>query len=53
MNVRTRREKVRFISGDTPPPAADLPRQFDTVAAAAGGRDALVAGGVMPAGVWR
>jgi vancomycin aglycone glucosyltransferase len=42
--------------------AADLPRraaelaaaQFDTVAAAvAEGGDALVAGGVMPAGVWR
>ena len=53
MNVHTRREKVRFISGDTPPPAAaDLPRQFGTVAAAAEGCDALVAAGVMPAGVW-
>jgi glutathione S-transferase len=42
-------------------PAADLPRraaelvaaQFDTVAAAAEGCDALAAGGTMPAGVWR
>ena len=41
--------------------AADLPRraaewvaaQFDTVAAAAEGCDALVATGVMPTGVWR
>jgi vancomycin aglycone glucosyltransferase len=41
--------------------AADLPRraaelaaaQFDTVAAVAEEGDALVAGGVMPAGVWR
>jgi vancomycin aglycone glucosyltransferase len=42
-------------------PAADEPRraaeleavQFDTVAAAAQGRDALVVTGVTPAGVWR
>ena len=46
--------------GATPPSAADLPRraaesvaaQFDTVAAAAEGCDALVATGVMPAGAW-
>ena len=47
-------------TGATPPTAADLPRraaelvaaQFDTVAAVAEGCDALVATGVMPAGVW-
>ena len=50
-----------LVTGATPPSAADLPRraaelvapQFDTVAAAAEGCDALVATGVMPAGVWR
>jgi hypothetical protein len=50
-----------LVTGATPPSAADLPRraaalvaaQFDTVAAAAEGRDAPVATGVMPAGVWR
>ena len=44
-----------------PPDFADLPRraaelvaaQFDTVAAVAEGCDALVAGGMMPSGVWR
>jgi vancomycin aglycone glucosyltransferase len=49
-----------MVHGATPPSAADLPRpaaelvaaQFDTVAAAAEGCDALVATGVMPAGVW-
>jgi vancomycin aglycone glucosyltransferase len=49
-----------LATGATPPSAADLPRraaelvaaQFDTVAAAAEGCDALVATGVMPAGVW-
>ena len=49
-----------MVHGATPPLAADLLRraaelvaaQFDTVAAAAEGCDALVAGGVMPAGVW-
>ena len=49
-----------LVTGATPPSAADLPRraaelvaaQFDTVAAAAEGCDALVATGVMPAGVW-
>jgi len=49
------------VTGATPPSAADLPpraaelvaAQFDTVAAAAEGCDALVATGVMPAGVWR
>jgi vancomycin aglycone glucosyltransferase len=49
------------VTGATPPSAADLPRraaelvaaQFDTVAAVAEGCDALVATGVMPAGVWR
>jgi vancomycin aglycone glucosyltransferase len=49
------------VTGATPPSAANLrPRaaelvaaQFDTVAAAAEGRDALVATGVTPAGVWR
>ncbi len=48
-----------MVSGATPPSAADLPRraaelvaaQFDTVAAAAKGCDALVATGLMPAGV--
>jgi vancomycin aglycone glucosyltransferase len=47
------------VTGGTPPSAADLPRraaelvaaQFDTVAAAAEGCDALAAGGMMPAGV--
>jgi vancomycin aglycone glucosyltransferase len=42
-------------------PMADLPRrtaelvaaQFDTVAAAAEARDAVVATGLMPIGVWR
>jgi vancomycin aglycone glucosyltransferase len=50
-----------LVTGATPPSAADLPRraaelvaaQFDTVVAAAEGCDALVATGVMPAGVWR
>ena len=50
-----------LVSRATPPSAADLPRraaelvaaQFDTVAAVAEGCDALVATGVMPAGVWR
>jgi vancomycin aglycone glucosyltransferase len=48
-----------LVTGATPPSAADLPRrgelvaaQFDIVAAAAEGCDALVATGVMPAGVW-
>ena len=49
-----------MVHGATPPSAADLPRraaelvaaQFDTVAAVAEGCDALVATGVMPAGVW-
>ena len=48
------------VTGATPPSAEDLPRraaelvaaQFDTVAAAAEGCDALVATGVIPAGVW-
>jgi vancomycin aglycone glucosyltransferase len=48
-----------MVHGATPPTAADLPRrtaelvaaQFDTVAAVAEGCDALVAGGMMPAGV--
>jgi vancomycin aglycone glucosyltransferase len=47
-----------LVTGATPPSAADLPRraaalvatQFDTVAAAAEGCDALVP--AMPAGVW-
>ena len=55
------RPLVTMVTGATPPSAADLPRraaalvatQFDTVAAAAEGCDALVATGVMPAGVWR
>jgi vancomycin aglycone glucosyltransferase len=50
-----------LVTGATPPPAADLPRraaelvaaQFDSVAAAAEGCDALVVTGVMPAGAWR
>ena len=49
-----------LVTGATPSSAADLPRraaelvaaQFDTVPAAAEGCDALVATGVMPAGVW-
>jgi vancomycin aglycone glucosyltransferase len=48
-----------MVHAATPPAAADLPRraaelvgaQFDTVPAAAEGCDALVATGVMPAGV--
>jgi vancomycin aglycone glucosyltransferase len=48
-----------MVHGATPP-SADLPRraaelvatQYDTVAAAAEGCDALVASGDMPAGVW-
>jgi vancomycin aglycone glucosyltransferase len=48
------------VSGATPPSAAEVPRravelvaaQFDTVAAVAEGCGALVATGVMPAGVW-
>ena len=48
------------VTGPPPPAAADLPRraaelvgaQFDTVAVAAEGCDALAAGGMMPAGVW-
>jgi vancomycin aglycone glucosyltransferase len=48
-----------LVTGTTTPSAADLPRraaelvaaQFDTVPAAAEGSDALVATGVMPAGV--
>ncbi len=54
-------QPVRSMVHGATPPAADLPRratelvaaQFDTVAAAAEGCDALVATGVMPAGVWR
>ena len=50
-----------MVHGATPPAAADLPRraaelvaaQFEPVPAAAEGCDALVATGVMPAGVWR
>ena len=50
-----------MVHGATPPPAADLASraaelvaaQFDTVAAVAEGCDALAAGGMMPAGVWR
>jgi vancomycin aglycone glucosyltransferase len=50
-----------MVHGATPPSAADPARraaelvaaQFDTVAVAAEGCDALAAGGVMPAGVWR
>jgi vancomycin aglycone glucosyltransferase len=52
------RPLVTMVTGATPPSAADLPRraaalvatQFDTVAAAAEGCDALVP--AMPAGVW-
>ena len=47
----------RFQSAaDEPRRAAELAleaAQFDTVAAAAQGRDALVTTGVTPAGVWR
>jgi len=53
-------QPVRPLVTGATPPSADLPRraaelvaaQFDTVAAAAEGCDALVATGVMPAGVW-
>ena len=49
-----------LVTGAPPPSAADLPRraaelvaaQFDTVATAAEGCDALAAGGMVPAGVW-
>ena len=42
-----------LVTGATPPSAADLPRRAaELVAAAAEGCDALVATGVMPAGVW-
>ena len=49
-----------LVTGATPQSAADLSRraaelvaaQFDTVAAVAEGCDALVAGGMIPAGVW-
>ena len=49
-----------IVHGATPPSAADPPRRaaelvaarFDTVAAVAGGCDAPVANGTMPAGVW-
>jgi vancomycin aglycone glucosyltransferase len=52
------RPLVTMVTGATPPSAADLPRraaalvamQFDTVAAAAEGSDALVP--AMPTGVW-
>ncbi len=41
-------------AADLPPRAAELvAAQFDTVAAAAEGRDAPAAGGMMPAGVRR
>ena len=45
----------RFRSAaDEPRRAAEVEAvQFDTVATAAQGRDALVAAGVLPAGVWR
>ena len=54
-------QQVRSMVTGATPPSADLPRraaelvaaQFDTVAAAAEGCDALVATGVTPAGVWR
>jgi vancomycin aglycone glucosyltransferase len=53
-------QPVRPMVHGATPPAADLARraaelvaaQFDTVAAAAEGCDALVATGVIPAGVW-
>src|SRR5215203_2371442 len=53
-------QPVRPLVTGATPPSADLPRraaelvaaQFDTVAGAAEGCDALVATGVMPAGVW-
>jgi vancomycin aglycone glucosyltransferase len=53
-------QPVRPLVTGATPPSADLPgraaelvaAQFDTVAAAAEGCDALVATGVMPAGVW-
>ena len=53
-------QPVRPLVTGAPPRAADLPRraaelvaaQFDTVPAAAEGSDALVATGVIPAGVW-
>ncbi len=50
-----------LLHGATPPSAADVPRraaeliaaQFDKLAAAAGGCDALVASGLMPAAAGR
>ena len=43
-----------LVTGATPPSAADLPwRTAELVRAAAEGWDALVATGVMAAGVWR
>jgi vancomycin aglycone glucosyltransferase len=48
------------VTGATPPSAASprhaaewVAAQYDTVAAAAEGRDARVAAGVTPSGVWR
>lgn len=54
-------QPMRPMMHGATPLAADLPRraaelvvaQFDTVAAVAEGCDALAAGGMMPAGVWR
>jgi vancomycin aglycone glucosyltransferase len=54
-------QPMRPIAHGATPPAADLPRRaaelvaarFDTVAAAGEERDAPVATGVMPTGVWR
>ena len=48
-------QQVRpLMTGATPPSAADLPwRTAELVRAAAEGCDALVATGVMAAGVWR
>ncbi len=53
-------QPVRPMVHGATPPTADLPQRavelvaarFDTVAAVAEGCDALVATGVMPAGVW-
>ena len=47
-------QPVRSMVTGATPPTADLPRRAaELVAAVAEGCDALVATGVMPAGVWR
>jgi len=60
VQLRARQPVRPLVTGALSPSAAGLPRrtaemvaaQFDTVAAAAEECDALVATGVVPAGVW-